>query len=371
MNNNDKYDQKTEKRIPAPPETLSLLLTEEECYLVINALDLYSRIWIGQYDRINDLYIYATGDRWNHESGCYALFQEMRNLLIPSLTTVGDYISCSLGIWSDKTVIKAVNAYDIQQRLRYEISWFKNPVGDYTVNYDTPLIKGNLGDYSVFCTRTDDSINAYLYLSQEQLTAIQTSLEVYRLFADCDIKGAFQYFTSNEEALSVAEELTAVYSNCAFLSLSSDKDFGKKLYCDLKAKLTDLLEKIKSTIDKNEYIDTIRVNLTPANPLLSSEEVLKILDMPFEHFKKTRRKIPPEGVLKKPGAGFLTKMCGKERSTTDYLLVWFEPESKTEYYYLGEGYALKHGGTLDLPDDIRDYIRNKCHNGRRKKETHW
>ena len=42
------------------------------------------------------------------------------------------------------------------------------------------------------------------------------------------------------------------------------------------------------------------------------------------------------------------------------VLVWYEAESKTEYYYAGEDYVLKHGGKIDLPEDIKKYIRNKC-----------
>ena len=209
MTKND--NNKMEKIMAASPETLSLIITEEECYLVLKALDLYSRIWIGQYDRIDDLSIYDTGDKWDQNSVSHMLFQQIRDLLIPYLTGRGDYTCCSLGIWSDKTDIRAINAYDIQQRLRYEVSWYKNPEGDITVNYDKPWIRGDLGDFSVFCHRNDDDVIVMLYLSEEQLKTIQTALEVLRLLIRREIKPAFMFFTSNEEVLSVAEELTKVY----------------------------------------------------------------------------------------------------------------------------------------------------------------
>ena len=161
-------NNKMEKIMAASSETLSLIITEEECYLVLKALDLYSRIWIGQYDRIDDLSIYDTGDKWNQNSVSHMLFQQIRDLQIPFLTGRGDYTCCSLGIWSDKTDIRAINAYDIQQRLRYEVSWYKNPEGDITVNYDKPWIRGDLGDFSVFCHRNDDDVIVTLYLSEEQ-----------------------------------------------------------------------------------------------------------------------------------------------------------------------------------------------------------
>ena len=168
--------------------------------------------------------------------------------------------------------------------------------------------------------REDDSIRVYLYVSQEQLNAIQTSLKVYEFFANRDINAAFGYYTSDDEVLAIAEKLTTVYGKYAYRSFSSDKDFGKRRYCELKDKLIKLLKKIELIIDEKSYVSMMRVNITPANPFLSSEEIMKILDMPFEHFKKTRRKNPPEDVLKRPGAGFLTGMYPKERSTTDYLL---------------------------------------------------
>lgn len=43
------------------------------------------------------------------------------------------------------------------------------------------------------------------------------------------------------------------------------------------------------------------------------------------------------------------------------LLVWYEAESRTEYYYMGEDYSFKHRGKLDMPEEIRKYIRNKCY----------
>ena len=112
------------------------------------------------------------------------------------------------------------------------------------------------------------------------------------------------FFTSNEEALSVAEELTKVYKGFEFRSFSSGKDYG--------------------------------------------------------------RNIPPNDVLNYPGAGFLTKVIGRERSTIDYRLVWYEGKTRTEYYYVGEDFLFKHGGQIDIPRDIKEYIRLKC----KKRKNH-
>lgn len=360
VDNYNSYDSKTEKRILAPPKTFTLTITEKECYLIIRSLDLYSRIWIGQYDRINDFSIYDTSDFVKKDSRVHILFQKVRNLMIPSLVSWGDYTSCSLGIWSDETNIKAINAYDIQQRLRYEISWFKKPEGDISVFFDRPWIRGSIGDFTVFCERAEEGINVVLYLSIEQLTAIQTSLEVYRFLINRNIYDAFKYYTSNEEVLTLTKELSIIYKRYNYLTFSSDRNYGEKIYNDLDNSTSVLLKRIKKTVIEMVYVDYIRINIPPANSFIPTEEILKILDQPFEHFRKSRRKVLPDNVLKLPGAGFLTRMYGKEHSTTDYLLVWYDEKTRTEYYFTGEDYVLKHGGRLELPEDIRKYIRVKC-----------
>lgn len=81
MNNCKEYDRKTEKRIAAPSETFVLTITYEECYFITNSLDLYSRIWLGQYDRIDDFFIYDTGDRFDKDSRRHELFQQIRMML--------------------------------------------------------------------------------------------------------------------------------------------------------------------------------------------------------------------------------------------------------------------------------------------------
>jgi hypothetical protein len=40
--------------------------------------------------------------------------------------------------------------------------------------------------------------------------------------------------------------------------------------------------------------------------------------------------------------------------------VWYEPSTKTEYYFEREDYIIKHDGKIDIPDDIMRFIRTKC-----------
>ena len=195
---------------------------------------------------------------------------------------------------------------------------------------------------------------------------MQTSIEVYSFLINRKMQDAFRYFTSDEEVLSLAEELTRIYKGYEYLSFSSDTNYGMERYRNLIDKTSKIMEKIKDVNEEKAYKDFIRINISPTNPFIPLDDALRILDQPFEHFKKCRRKFPPQNVLELPGAGFLTRMRGKERATTDYLLVWYESSTKTEYYFEGEDYIIKHDGRIDLPDDIMLFIRKKCQEMRNK-----
>lgn len=115
----------------------------EEIYDIINSLDLSSRILIGQYSEIvwhADMEI-GKGN-WYYEDRDYIAksIYKIRNVFIPSLNNDS---RTSLGIWNHETPEKAIKAYDIQQILRYQISWHRYPEGGFTVNFDNPFIHGD------------------------------------------------------------------------------------------------------------------------------------------------------------------------------------------------------------------------------------
>lgn len=110
---------------------------------IIYALDLYSRLLMGQYDEIPFRRGFAI---------CYSQdnpdllhnFLQLREVFIPSLPR---RMNTSLGIWSPETPIRAIRAYDIQQALRYQISWHNHKDGEqtYTRNFDVPVFRGKWG----------------------------------------------------------------------------------------------------------------------------------------------------------------------------------------------------------------------------------
>lgn len=114
----------------------------EDIYDINDALDLYSRILCGQYDKL--LSFYHIGEGCSKENKkIKELFISLRQICIPQLNSNNLY--CSLGIWSPETPKEAVKAYDIQQILRYQLAYHHNPQGGITVNFNSPFIHGKYG----------------------------------------------------------------------------------------------------------------------------------------------------------------------------------------------------------------------------------
>lgn len=96
---------------------MKLRVANKDIGIVVNALDFYSRIWIGQYgeiDRIRRFYDLDRADYVDFES-CNKYYLAIRKILIPELGN--ENLSGSLGIWNEQTNHLAKSAYDMQQIL--------------------------------------------------------------------------------------------------------------------------------------------------------------------------------------------------------------------------------------------------------------
>lgn len=92
-----------------------LEFTDNEIRIVLNALDFYSRIWIGQYDHMLwDLRWYRNCsqlDAW--DDTLRRKFWDIRNIILPGLRKYS--LNGSYGIFSPDRNAKAAIAYDMQQ----------------------------------------------------------------------------------------------------------------------------------------------------------------------------------------------------------------------------------------------------------------
>lgn len=94
-----------------------LEFTDNEIRIILQALDLYSRIWIGQYDHILwDLRWYRNCNQLDElDKTLRREFLDIRNIVLPGLHECS--LNGSYGIFSPDRDTKAAIAYDMQQEL--------------------------------------------------------------------------------------------------------------------------------------------------------------------------------------------------------------------------------------------------------------
>lgn len=114
-----------------------LNLNEEQVTILIKALDLYSRIGMGQFKEVLG---WQFG--WQNNSIPHEDYQDIIERLdyIKFMLSGGDLSPGSYrGICSPETPESCKVAYDIQQVVRNSQAWVNNPNGDITVAFDSPL----------------------------------------------------------------------------------------------------------------------------------------------------------------------------------------------------------------------------------------
>ena len=123
-----------------PASFLSVKVNFKEIQDNIRYLDFYSRLLIGQYDRIPEMMgcSICSADVYPH---LRAALLELRQAFIPDLTGMGIY--ASNGIWSSYSPDRAIKAYDLQQALRFQISWHTSAKSSFTSDYKTPFFHGD------------------------------------------------------------------------------------------------------------------------------------------------------------------------------------------------------------------------------------
>lgn len=124
---------------------VQVTMTEEQARLLMYAMDLYSRILMGQFEEIKHLFsgfgeegkLYQRDDRYWH-TDMDNLLRLLKQVVYPEL-----HQHASWGITGfseqNKCPKNATIVYDIYKSLDHAISWYHNPKGGWTVNYDKPM----------------------------------------------------------------------------------------------------------------------------------------------------------------------------------------------------------------------------------------
>ena len=185
-----------------------LYLTKKECLEIINCLDFYSRIYIGQYDQIeSDYRIYLYNKNYSkHEEVRRKLLLDIRDIIIHEISRYGYH--GSYGIWNERVNPKAVVAYDMQQIIRYEIYWHSNDDRKYFDLWSyTPILKGYLPKIEFKFIKED---LFYLEAVEKCIHIIQDSLINRIAFYKKDLVSLFSYFSDDKDALAIAKEIESI-----------------------------------------------------------------------------------------------------------------------------------------------------------------
>ena len=117
-----------------------LSLNERQARTVVNALDCYTRMFMGQIgfaldDAYRDICSREQRDRPQLDyERCYNAIGELKAVLFPEL-----HQNASYGITSPEVSETARVAIDIHDVLRNRVAWTTNPKGSYTVDFETPM----------------------------------------------------------------------------------------------------------------------------------------------------------------------------------------------------------------------------------------
>jgi len=109
----------------------NLTVTEEQARILTDALDLYSRIGIGQFEEV--LQVYDRNLKLDEETR-----DRIRIGLDIAKREAGHPRSGSHGIHNEKVDDRFRAAYDLQQVVRNRLAWDRNPKGGIQVQFDEP-----------------------------------------------------------------------------------------------------------------------------------------------------------------------------------------------------------------------------------------
>lgn len=196
-------------------DTTLVTLTGEEISFSVNALDFYSRIWIGQYDEI----------LWNHrmfldhkevekiEENAKLFLQMVRMLVLPDL---GPELNGSYGIYNPDIDKKAQLAYNLQQVIRNKYAYARNPEGGMQVDFRHPMQCGETTLPTAEIEKTEEEWKLTLKGETEEDTGkyravLYFALTVYQHFMDIDLISMFRHYTNDKNAIYMVTKIQNLY----------------------------------------------------------------------------------------------------------------------------------------------------------------
>lgn len=114
--------------------TYIITLNENQAIVLSKALDVYSRLFAGQYDFLKTCISGFYTKKSVNVKKVNDLLDELKLSMFPELSLNAYYSILSPEIGKEPKI-----SWDIHQTLRNKISWTENPEGSYTVDFDPPM----------------------------------------------------------------------------------------------------------------------------------------------------------------------------------------------------------------------------------------
>ena len=189
-----------------------LKISKNEAQKLIECLDLYSRVFMGQYDQILFQIRFSRirskaglTDYYMREEEIEEALHKARNLALPDAKHFG--FNGSYGIWSDKNDMRSIIAYDIQQVLRHSLAYHDHPEGGITVNFREPWIHGDTEPIKVSFEGADLNPDVIIEMNERNRAIITDAVKSYLFFYKGKMKQFLEFFTDNDEAIRLVDEL--------------------------------------------------------------------------------------------------------------------------------------------------------------------
>ena len=114
---------------------MKIELSDKQADVLVAALDLYSRIHLGQFEEVANIARMHDISKLDKD---YDAHNDFEDAIREAKTILGFDRNASYGIFNERVNDIARVAWDMQQVIRHHLAWKRNPEGGFTVNFDTP-----------------------------------------------------------------------------------------------------------------------------------------------------------------------------------------------------------------------------------------
>lgn len=190
---------------------MKVTIPENQTSAILSALDFYIRVLIGQYDVFSDsqrMFLFY-GNEQEEKRDVRKILMDLRDQIIPELHSLG--ITGNYGIYNRDRDIRAGEAYNIYQEIRYKRASFYHPEGGFSNSFDKPLWTGDdpypRPSVSFAWNKGGGAVAVKAELCREQLQIVLDALEMYRNHIQRQYVKLFRYLSGSQKVQALAKEL--------------------------------------------------------------------------------------------------------------------------------------------------------------------